>query len=75
MPYKDPFLLKFKKEVLSPRRHIVNEEYEYDEYLSMVIVVEAGLKMPAIYSKYGIPMTKKEDLEKGEDAKDTLMWK
>ena len=70
-----PFLLRFKMECISPNRVTHDHEFFYDPELSLVMTIENGEKIPAIESKsnYG-PTTKKMDIEKGEDQKDSRMW-
>jgi hypothetical protein len=70
-----PFLLRFAKKCVSPGRYQLNEEYEYDALTDMVLWV-ADKSKPFVIDKAGQdgPMTKKCDLEKGDDNKDRRMW-
>jgi hypothetical protein len=70
-----PFLLRFKTKVVSPTHATLNDAYEYDESQNMVMVKENNVILPAIHSIIQPLGTKKADIEKGEDSKDTLMWK
>ncbi len=70
-----PFLFRFKKKCMSPNRVNHDEKFFYDDERSVVMTIENGKKILAIDSKsnYG-PTTKKMDIEKGEDQKDSRMW-
>ncbi len=70
---KEPLLFKFKKEVMGPSRLSFIENEEYDETLDMVLAVQDGVKQIAIDGKCRIG-TKKADLERSEDQKDSNMW-
>ncbi|MHB8134578.1 MAG: hypothetical protein ACYDH1_10190 [Anaerolineaceae bacterium] len=78
-----PFLLRYAKPCLSPDRVSINPQFEYDEIIDMVRWL--GLPdHPLIIDAYKLslvgggpdepPITKKADLEKGEDQKDRRMW-
>ena len=72
-----PFLLKFAKSCVSPKRVNIksNYEYEYDDSVDMVRSIVAPDKPLAInVTANSGPMTKKADIEKGEDNKDRMMW-
>lgn len=73
---KKPFLLNFVVECLSPNRaeKETNNCY-YDESVDMVRWLGESSK-PLVIHTNGISevMTKKADLEKGEDVKDRQMW-
>jgi len=71
----EPFLFRFKKECLSPNRATHDERFFYDMKVSMIMTIEGNRIIPAIDSNknYG-PTTKKMDIEKGEDQKDSRMW-
>ena len=71
----EPFLFRFKRECISPRRIGTKEEEYYDNLLDMMMVIENGKNIPVIDSTRAQPRTKKMDVEKGEDQKDTLMWR
>jgi hypothetical protein len=80
-----PFLYRFAKPCLSPNRVSPNSQYEYDEKTDMVRWLGSSEK-PALvdlftsndYADYPTPpdppVTKKCDIEKGEDQKDRRMW-
>lgn len=72
MSVKIPYLVRFKKECVSPKRNSF-DGMEYDEKLDMLMIRENGSLIPAIDSDHFLN-TKKADIEKGEDQKDTLMW-
>ncbi|MEW6604050.1 MAG: hypothetical protein AB1351_05095 [Thermoproteota archaeon] len=71
----EPFLFRFRKECVSPRRLSFQPETIYDSKSDMMLVKEEGQYIPAIdsLSQRGLG-TKKCDIEKGEDQKDSLMW-
>lgn len=69
----EPFLFRFKKSAMSPSRLDEQESEEYDHSLDMTMVIRNGVKVAAIESSNRIG-TKKADMEKGEDQKDSLMW-
>lgn len=71
----EPFLLRFKKESISLSRVGTNEADDYDSSLDMMMTFENGKRIPVIDSTKGQRRTKKMDMEKGEDQKDTLMWR
>jgi hypothetical protein len=70
-----PFLLRFATKCLSPGRYQHNENYKYDDEIDMVLWL-ANESFPLAIDKAGPdgPMTKKCDLEKGDDDKDRRMW-
>lgn len=52
-----------------------SEQFYYDDGLDMVMMEDGKTALPAIHhTGNGAPATKKADLEKGEDSKDTMMW-
>jgi len=70
-----PLLVRYAKKCTSPSRIRNEESYYYDEISDMV----RSLKEPG--EPYAIdmvgetgPMTKKCDIEKGDDNKDRRMW-
>lgn len=70
-----PFLFRFKRECLSPNRATNNKLFYYDQELSIVMTIENGCPIPVIESEQNEgPRTKKADIEKGEDQKDSRMW-
>lgn len=70
-----PFLFRYAKQCVSPGRKQNNEVYSYDEELDMVRWLGADGHPVAIdmADAHG-PMTKKCDIEKGDDNKDRRMW-
>jgi hypothetical protein len=68
-----PLLFRFKKPAMNPARINAVEDEEYDFSVDMTMIVENGVKIPAIDGSLRIG-TKKADMEKGEDQKDSLMW-
>lgn len=74
---KKPFLMKFAKNCVSPKRVDIklDYEYEYDDSVDMVRSTSDPAKPLAIDIAANTgPMTKKADIEKGEDNKDRMMW-
>lgn len=72
---QEPFLFRFKRECQSPSRIEPDSSYRYDLLLDMVLDQGVIPPLPAIESTRSPgPITKKEDIEKGEDAKDRRMW-
>lgn len=74
---KKPFLLKFAKTCISPKRVNIKSdyEYEYDESVDMVrSTVDPARSLAIDLSASTGPMTKKADIEKGEDNKDRMIW-
>jgi len=71
-----PFLLRFAHSCVSPGRAMPDPEYVYDESIDMVRWLGSPDNPPAIqaHGKSG-PMTKKSDVEKGDDTKDRRMWR
>ena len=72
-----PFLVKYAKKCVAPARGNTKskEGYVYDNTVDMVKSVLDDNQTYAIdlTSNTG-PMTKKADIEKGEDSKDRMMW-
>ena len=70
----EPFLFRFRE---SCSTHFEGtSDAIFDEKMNMVMVNEKGIMIPAINTdSQNIPTTKKADMEKGEDQKDSLMWK
>ena len=68
-----PFLFKFRQPCST---HFKGTSLAfYDPKLDMILVKEIDRYVPAIQStSQQIPATKKADLEKGEDQKDSLLW-
>jgi hypothetical protein len=70
-----PFLFRFKKICQSPNRTDIDDSYDYDPEIDMVIDKNTTPHVPAIESERTPgPTTKKKDIEKGEDQKDRRMW-
>ena len=71
----EPFLFRFASTVTSPRRGSQPLDSYYDADLDVVCWLGSDAR-PPIVTVEGVaaPQTKKNDLEKGEDAKDALMW-
>lgn len=71
-----PFLISFAKPCLSPGRSSVNTDYVYDKTEDMVRWT-GHAEAPFAIDQAGTagPMTKKADVEKGEDNKDRRMWR
>ena len=76
-----PFLVRFAKPCMAPNRVPQNPEYLYDENVDMMrwlgsperlLVIDAYLLSDGPQDP---PVTKKCDIEKGEDQKDRLMWR
>lgn len=71
----EPFLFRFRKEVISPSRAALKSDDEsYDDSLDMMMVFEDRKWIFAIDGKKK-RKTKKCDIEKGEDQKDSRMWR
>ncbi len=71
-----PFLLAFARKCVSPGRGSTSPEYEYDMQEDMVRWKAAPGAPFAIDLSGSIgPVTKKADIEKGEDTKDRRMWR
>jgi len=69
----EPFLFKFKQPCTTINS--MEPKFYYDNKTDMVVTNLDNKITPAICCKgSNIPGTKKADLEKGEDSKDTLMW-
>lgn len=74
---RNPFLLKYAKCCLSPKRRDAKSEaeYEYDQSVDMVrSTITRDRPLAIDSSATSGPMTKKADIEKGEDNKDRMMW-
>ena len=72
---RTPFLLRFAQKCLSPGRHQQNINYKYDKEKDMVLWLGHEAHPLAIdQAGEDGPMTKKCDLEKGDDTKDRRMW-
>lgn len=70
----EPFLFRFKQSCSTKMTD--TDQFHYDGDLDMVMVSDEGNVLPAIHhTGNNVPGTKKADIEKGEDAKDTIMWK
>lgn len=71
-----PFLINFAKPCVSPGRTGTSAEYVYDEAEDMVRWT-GHAKTPFAIDQAAAtgPMTKKADIEKGEDNKDRRMWR
>lgn len=70
----EPFLFRFRQ----PCSTLFNGETnaKFDTNTNMVMIEEKGIMTPIIFSNsQNIPTTKKADIEKGDDQKDSLMWK
>lgn len=71
----EPFLFRFKKEVISPSRAALkNDDESYNDSFDMMMVFEDGKWIFAIDGKEK-RKTKKCDIEKGEDQKDDRIWR
>lgn len=75
MDHTEPFLFRFKREVISPSRAALeySEEF-YSESRDMMMVFEDGKWILAIDGRRR-RRTKKCDIEKGEDVKDRREWR
>jgi hypothetical protein len=77
-----PFLLRYAKPCVSPERVSINPNYAYDERIDMVRWLGSPDRPPVIEAfdpenpdgPKDPPITKKCDIEKGEDQKDRRMW-
>jgi len=69
----EPFLFRFKKQVVGPSRAVLDEKISYDYEKDMMLSFEDG---KWIYAIDGAEerKTKKCDVEKGEDQKDGRIW-
>ena len=65
-----PFLFRFRQQCTTRGDF---DNFAYDEGLDMVVAKNKD-RTPAVFSDLGMPGTKKEDMEKGEDSKDAMMW-
>ena len=72
-----PFLLRFARPCLSPGRASMDPDYAYDESIDMVRWLGSPDRPPAIEADGpdDPPVTKKADIEKGDDNKDRRMWR
>jgi hypothetical protein len=72
-----PFLFRFALPCLSPSRHTnPGDEYYYDEAAALVRWRNGTDDPPAVVAAgREPPQTKKSDYEKGEDSKDSRMWR
>ena len=71
-----PFLIAFARKCVSPGRASTNADFEYDRVEDMVRWAAAPGAPFAIDLRGSIgPVTKKADIEKGEDNKDRRMWR
>lgn len=76
-----PFLIRYAKQCLSPRRVSPNPNYLYDEEIDMVRWLGSSDSIPVVEAYIlgagpeDPPKTKKADIEKGEDQKDRLAWR
>jgi hypothetical protein len=60
---------------MSPRRVRQESDVRYDDEQDMLVVLENQRYIPAIDStRYHALATKKADIEKGDDQKDSLIW-
>lgn len=73
----EPFLLRFAEPCRSPGRYAPPPtDYEYDDEAAMVRWTGASNRPFAIDAAGPTgPQTKKNDVEKGDDAKDYRMWR
>ena len=68
-----PFLFRFKQKCSTQISN--NGQFYYDDKLDMVMIGDNETAVPAIHhTGNNVPYTKKADIEKGEDSKDTMMW-
>lgn len=74
MSHSEPYLFRFKKPVVAPRRAVQEEKYAYDQVADMMTVVENGKVIFAIDGAEE-RKTKKAEIEKGEDQKDGRIWR
>jgi len=71
-----PWLFRFAKPSLSPSRAFPDSSFYYDEAVDMLRCSDEEGHPLAIESQSSkAPQTKKADIEKGEDAKDSRMWR
>ncbi len=70
-----PFLLRFARPTQSPRSVTPSPNYYYDDQAQLVRWTGSPEHPPAVLldNEEG-PVTKKCDVEKGEDMKDGRMW-
>ena len=67
-----PFLFQFKQRCST--EHSIGGDFFYDDEINMVAIKKNGKIIPSIHcSGSHIPGSKKADLVKGEDAKDSIM--
>lgn len=70
-----PFLYRFAQKCLSPNRAQADPDYKYDEAVDMVRWLgDPDLPLAINVEGPKPPKTKKNDVEKGEDTKDQMMW-
>jgi len=70
-----PFLIRYAKPCISPGR-AGSTQYSYDTDADMVRwIADPSSPFAIDASDESGPMTKKADIEKGEDAKDRRMWR
>ena len=69
---EEPFLFRYKK--LCSTKFVGSDNAFFDTKSDMVFVWENGATVLAIDSHgHGLPTTKKADIEKGDDQKDSIM--
>lgn len=76
----EPLLFKYRRKCnfvkRSDVRKVMEKKYEYDKDRSVMVIVEDGKKIPLVLSNnHEVRLTKKKDIETGEDEKDMWMWK
>jgi|GEM_PF-6403198 len=77
----EPLLFRYKQGCCSPSRAGVQmkDEFRYDEDIQMAVTLEDGRWVPVIEMqddpKKPKPITKKADIEKGDDQKDERRWR
>jgi len=70
---KKPFIFRFCQPCSTKFK--THKKFSFDSNLDVVVNSSSGTKIPAILEKNAHSLgTKKADLEKGEDQKDSLMW-
>jgi len=67
----EPYLFRFKRECLSPRRFIGSTDYRYDPNLQMCVMTDNEKTLAIESNLIRERVTKKADIEKGEDQKDS----
>ena len=69
----EPYLFRFKQECSTKISD--DEQFYYDNEFDMIMMKDNNRTIPAIcHNGDNVPRTKKADMEKGEDSKDTMMW-